>query len=403
MPQTYDRPLEVDFLAVLAIFMLILAGALFAADHAGVAIDGDAAFGLPLILIAFEMISLGKTPFGAVRRSWALLAAGLVLASLGMFACFIPGVLTSLARLAVGIVLLVGGFGLLIQLVFASGQARSWLRTGGVLTEITIACALAYTLSIVAGALVLLRDAVPLGWQAAAYLVYGVVLAFTALTLRRVARAYPENPPTPDGAERRPWLRDPGLSLPLANFLLTGVSLTLFGALLFPVGLGKLPYAPNGQFGVMLVLMAIQAMALGATPIGEVTRPALMAAIGLAFAAIGIAASLLPDLPSEWLNAALGLLNLGGGVKLVLNAGGPPSGPPRQPGAAPAARPGPKALRRIVRALGVLSILFGLTVFAPGALPLFALAGLLVLMGLLMFALVVLLRSKQAAAAPALA
>lgn len=341
------------------------------------------------------MITLGKTPFGAVHRSWALLAVGLALATLGMFACFVPGVLTEVARWTIGLALVAGGVALLLQLGLARDQAREWLKLGGVLTGITVACALAYALSIATGVIVLLPGVAPLAWQAAVLFVYGVSLFYAAFSLRRVTRAYPTAAPAPlVGAV---WLADPGLSLELVHFLLMAVSLVLFGALLFPVGLGLLPYAPNGQFGLMLVLMAIQAMALGATPIGDVKPPALMASIGMAFAVIGVVASLLPGLPSEWLNGALGVLNIGGEVKLILSMRKRPGAGPGAGAAKRAAPPGLLAsLRATVRALGALSIVFGLAVFAPTILPLFALATLLILMGALMFRLVFLLRARSA-------
>ena len=97
MVQDYDRPLEIDFLLIVGVFMVILGLLLFEAGAGRVALNGDSIYGLSLVLVAFEAIAMGKTPFGDVRQSWLLLVVALCVATLGMFACFIPGTLTSVA------------------------------------------------------------------------------------------------------------------------------------------------------------------------------------------------------------------------------------------------------------------------------------------------------------------
>ena len=59
-------------------------------------------------------------------------------------------------------------------------------------------------------------------------------------------------------------------SLPLSIALVipVGVLLVLLGLLLFPVNQGLIPFSPDGQLGLLLVIMAIQMLALGETPVG---------------------------------------------------------------------------------------------------------------------------------------
>ena len=56
-------------------------------------------------------------------------------------------------------------------------------------------------------------------------------------------------------------------SLPLlpAILILLGILNTFLGLILFPVGLGMLPFSPDGQLGLLLTIMAIQTMTLGDT------------------------------------------------------------------------------------------------------------------------------------------
>ena len=164
----------------------------------------------------------------------------------------------------------------------------------------------------------------------------------------------------------------------------------LLGLLLFPVFLSLLPYSPDGQFGLTLVLMAVQAMALGATPLGDLNRPTLMRLVGLIFAGLGIVASIVPGLLTEWLRILIAALNIGNGAKVLLDVYRPSASKPE--GAANS--PSGVGARATLTAVGALSIVFGLASLVPGLLPGPLLAALLVLMGLSMFRPVSLLRTR---------
>ena len=136
-------------------------------------------------------MTIGKTPFADVRRSWALVLAGLGVAALGMFACFIPHVLTQVARVCVGVMLLGGGLARLLQLVFAKDQARAWMRAGGALARMTAASTLAYLLRMAAGVVVLAPGRLDLRWASAVFVALGFSLLYAASALRRVSTAFP--------------------------------------------------------------------------------------------------------------------------------------------------------------------------------------------------------------------
>ena len=391
MVQDYDRPLEADLLLVTGVFMAILGLLLLEASAGRIPLNQDSIYGLSLVLFGFDAMTIGKTPFGDVRRSRALIAVGLGVAALGMFACFIPRVLTGVARGAVGIMLTGGGLARLLQLFLARDRARVWMPAGGVLRQMTAASALAYVLRVAAGVVVLAPGLFPLPLAAAVFLAFGASLLFAAWTLRRVSTVFPLAAPEGVAATAgRGWLDDPKLPLSLANLVLMGILLILLGVLLFPVGAGLLPYSPDGQLGLMLVLMAIQTMALGATPLGDLKRPVSMLAIGLSFAAFGIVASIVPGLLTGWLQNLIGVLNLGGGAKLLLESYRPS---PSRPGAAAHPPSGGGGVPATVATLGALNIAFGVTSLVPDLLPLRLMAVLLVLTGLAVLRLVWLLRA----------
>lgn len=392
MVQDTDRPLEIDVLLVIGVFTAILGFVLFEASAGRVPLNEDGVYGLSLVLFGFDAMTIGKTPFGDVRRSWALLLVGLGVATLGMFVCFIPHVLTQVARVCVGVLLLGGGMARLLQLFLARDRARAWMSAGGVLAQMTAASALAYILRMAAGVVVLAPGLLPLPWASAVFSAFGASLLYAAWALRRVSEAFPAaaRRDVSRGAQRG-WLDDPELPLSLANLVLMGTLLIVLGVLLFPVGLGLMPYSPDGQLGLTLVLMAIQVLALGVTPLGEVKRPAFMLAIGLTFAALGIVASIVPGLLTGELRILIAVLNVGSGAKLLLDTWRPSTPPP--PGAAHApASVG--ALQATVTALGALNLVFGVASLVPGLLPVPVMAVLLVLTGLAVLRLVSLLRTR---------
>lgn len=401
MALDHDRSLEIDVLLIFGVFMLIFGLLLFEISAGRLPYNLDSAYGLFLVLISIQIITMGKTPFGDLRRSWALVLFGVCGATLGMFACFIPGVLTEIVRVAVGLVLLGGGLSLLLQLFVSKGKARTWLRAGVVLAQLTVACALVYALSVIAGVITLAPGLVAAKWTATFLVIYGASFLYLAWALRRVAILYPLEEvrpikPPPDSIERFGLLKDAELPLSLAHLVLMATLLTLLGLLLFPVNLGLLPFSPDGQLGLLLTLMAIQVMALGDTPLGQVKRPLLMLAVGLIFAALGIVASIVPGLLTDWLRILLGALNIGSGAKSLLETYLPRiwgnEGPPN-PAPVPTIV---KELPSTQTMLSGLSVAFGLTMLVPGLVPGLLMAGILVANGLLLFKLASILRNLAA-------
>src|SRR5512138_122221 len=85
-----DLPLEVVILIIGGMAMLITGILLFPVSDGTLPYYENGLYGLLLIIFALQMITLGKTPFGDMPRSKLLLAAGVLIAAVGIVTCFIP-------------------------------------------------------------------------------------------------------------------------------------------------------------------------------------------------------------------------------------------------------------------------------------------------------------------------
>ena len=98
-----DPSLEIIILLIFGLFMALFGVLLFWIYRGDLPYAPDSTHGLFLVLLSFQAITLGKTPFGDFRRSWLLVALGTVGAITGMVGCFIPGLLHEPLRLLVGV------------------------------------------------------------------------------------------------------------------------------------------------------------------------------------------------------------------------------------------------------------------------------------------------------------
>ena len=155
MREESDLSLQVVVLLILGVFALLFGLLLFRIHTGGLPYNPDSAYGLFLVIVSFQVITMGKTPFGDLRRSWALIVVGICTAILGMAACFIPGYLTRIVRELVGIILFAGGITLLIQMFLSEKKAKLWMKTSGILQQLTVACGVVYALAIVSGLITL--------------------------------------------------------------------------------------------------------------------------------------------------------------------------------------------------------------------------------------------------------
>ncbi|MDR0358472.1 MAG: hypothetical protein LBJ87_03270 [bacterium] len=392
-----DASIEIFLLVVLGLFMVLFGGLLFGIDSGRLRYNPDSTYGLFLVIVSFQSVALGKTPFGDFRRSWLLVGIGFIAATVGLFGSFIPGVSSDFLRTLVGVILVVGGIALSAQLWISRHKARAWLRAGGVLRHLTLACGLVYALGIILGIRTLVPGTLTNAQTAVILLAFGISIFYLAGSIWQVERRYPRDPQarSTESTVHIGLLQSASVPLSHALLILLGIMLVLLGALLFPVGLGLLPFSPDGQFGVLLTIMAIQAASMGQT-LGEFRRSWPIMAIALLFAGLGIFSSIVPGVLTNALRVLLGILNIAMGAWTLISVALPLLAKTRSAPAQPDTVP--VQVRRLTInqiAQGCVGIAFGVGALFPGLIPGLIVPVILVIYGLILFDLVVLL-SKQA-------
>ncbi len=397
-----DLSMEVVLLIVLGVFMFLLGLLLFKISTGELPYTPDSTYGLFLVIVSFQIITMGKTPFGDLNRSWALIIMGVLAAILGMVSCFIPGYLSELVRILVGIILFTGGIALLIQLFLSKEKAKSWIKIPGILRQLIVACALVYGITIISGLITLIPGITTNLQTAMVLIIYGVSFFYLAWCIQKVSRIYPEEEKADDlktSSKHFSFFQETSLPLSSAIIILVGTLLILLGVLLFPVTFGLVPFSPDGQLGLLLVIVAIQMMALGETPMGQYKRSWLLIIIGIIFAALGIVSCIVPGILTGLIQILIGVLNIFGGVLLLIKRFFPvfdgikDQDYKKDPG--PETIVVPPAVKKMIvtqTVLNVVSIIFGLSMIWGGIIPGLIVAGGLLINGILLFVLVILLQ-----------
>jgi small-conductance mechanosensitive channel len=330
MTQEADLTLEVVILIIFGIFMLLFGVLLFQIHTGALAYAPDSTYGLFLFLVAFQIVTMGKTPFGDLTRSWFLILIGMGCAIFGMLASFIPGYFSDYVRIFVGGVLCIGGGALLLQLFIREDMARAWRQypQERVLRYLILACGLVYVLSCICGLITLIPGITSDHQTAVILLLYGGSFLFLAACLQITARRFPIAHHGATHVQEKSdsrqtqglWilLKQASLSLSLGVLRMVGLLLTVLGVVLIQVNLGVLPFSQDGLLGMLLVIFSIQMMALGETPIGPFRRSWLMILIGMVFATLGIISCVVPGLLTALLQFLIGVLNILGGALLLI-------------------------------------------------------------------------------------
>lgn len=297
--------LEVVILLIGGMALLITGVLLFPASVGALPYYENGLYGLLLIIFALQIITLGKTPFGDMRRSRLLLAIGVIIAAVGIVTCFIP-ILNPLPRVLLFLCFGPGGFLLLLQMCLSRNKLRTWLKYGGIFRHLILGCSGAYVLSMLIALLLWKRSLLTTPMMAVVVLFFGSAIFYLAWVLQKIYRKYPE-------VEKRPR-GDVELSTDQAILMLMGVFMLLLGVLLIPVSLGLLPFSGSAQLGLLMVIFAVQMLASGSTPIGPFPRSWLVIAVGLLFAALGVVSCIIPEILVSPLTVLVGVINILGGI-----------------------------------------------------------------------------------------
>lgn len=352
-----DLPLEVVILTVGGMTMLTAGILLFPVSYGTLPFYENGLHGLLLIIFALQMITLGKTPFGDMRRSRLLLTFGMLIAAVGIVTCFTP-VLIRLPRVLLILCFGPGGLLLLLQMCFSKDKLRSWAKLGGIFWLLIFTCGAVHVLSMLIALLLWKRSLLATPTTAVAVLFFGAAIIFLAGVLWKIYRRFP-------GAEKHPG-GDVDLSTDQAMLMLMGVFMLLLGGLLVPVSLGLLPFSASAQLGLLMVIFAVQMLASGSTPLGPFPRTWLVIGFGLLFSALGIVSCMIPGILVLPLTILVGVLNILGGVISLLKTCVPHL--QRQQG-----KPGgpvPPVLAKLFAAqltMNLLAIMFGASMLFPGA------------------------------------
>ena len=183
--------------------------------------------------------------------------------------------------------------------------------------------------------------------------------------------------------------KETSLPLSFAIILLLGVLLVLLGILLFPVNLGLLPFSPDGQLGLLLVLTALQMMALGSTPLGQFKRSWLMVLVGIGFVSMGIISCIVPGILTDIIREMLGVSNiLSGGIFLLTGFPSTYKAIQNPPPELVSSLPIYKKMLSTQTVLNIVSICFGISMLFPGIVSGFIISGIVIINGILLFLLV---------------
>lgn len=398
----FDFTLESVILLVLGIFMGLFGLLLFLITTGALPYAPDSTYGLFLVIVALQVITMGKTPLGDLRRTWLVIIIGIAAGITGMLACFIPGLLSDIVRILVGVILMLGGAVLLLQLFLHKEKAALWFSVPGILRHLTVACALVYIMAFLLGLVTLIPAFTTDPLTAVLLIVDGAALIYLAWCIDVVGKKFPGQPGPAGEKQEKAGLvflvREVSFPFTTALLIFLGVLLALLAILLVPVNLGMLPFSPDGQLGLLLVIMAVQILAMGETPLGPFRRSWLIVTIGLVFVAMGVYSCIVPGVLTDLLRVMLGLLNLIGSLVLLAGRVVPMVLQMRDAPARPVALPTP--LRNLLltqTALNIIGILFGTSMLLPGLIPGMVTAAILFFNGLLLFLLAYILGTLPAA------
>jgi uncharacterized membrane protein HdeD (DUF308 family) len=372
-----ELSIEVVLLIVGGVFFLLFGVLLFLIDIGMLPYSEGSMYGLFVVLVSMQIITMGKTPFGDVLRSWLVVILGLLTAMLGTLAIFYPGYLSATIRILAGLIVLISGASGLLQLFISKDKARTWMKMPGILQQLTVACVLVYGIEIALGIITLFPGIMPNPLTAVLLLIFGSSLFFLAWCIHMATRQFSsasEKMITTPSQSKNTFFRIRATTLTVENTFNTyqGFLLILLGILVLFMILGILPsFNSDGQLGLLLVLTSLQLLSLGQFVGSQVTRSRPVIAFGILCAGAGIFSCIVPGILSGIIQPLLGLQNVTTGVLLLATKIIAPtlSGirhPPAEPVTLP---PIVKRLFRVLTATGIVTILFGINMLAPLLLP----------------------------------
>jgi hypothetical protein len=393
MSKGSEPTLEIVILLVFGVFLLILGLLWFKIQSGEVPYNSNGTYGLLLVIFSLEIITLGRSPFGDFRRSWTLIILGACMAVLGTVACLIPGLMEGFIRELVGIFIFAGGIVSFLQLVVGKDQARTWIRTSSIHKHLTLALGLLYFIEVLVGLVTLLPSITTNTLTAVLYIIFGISFFYLAWCLQKIPKLDSPEEITASSSDTSNTKTDKKGSFFLfqnanisTNIVLTfmsGLIVTLVAILLIPTGMGIFTFSFDSMYGLLMVMLALQVMALGNTPVGQFKLSWLLIIIGLTFISMGIVSCIVPGLLTNIMIILLAIWNLITGSIGLFKMGLPILDGIRHPPAEPT--PIPPVMKKMLVTgifLQIVLIIFGINNLLPFV-PDMALLGILFIMGIL--------------------
>lgn len=355
-----DIPIDLVILMIAGLTMVIAGLLLFPVYSGMLPYYENGLYGLLIFIYALQITVLGKTPFGDVpQRPLALIILGIFIACVGIITCFIPDILKNIPRKILFICFGPGGILLLLQMFLSKNKFPFWKEMGGIFNLLAVNSTAVYSLSVFISLLLIDKNIMAGSLTAFSVLFYGILILSLTAVLFRVYALYPA------AAERLSGKVQ--LSDDRAVLLITGVFMVLLGILLVPVTIGLLPFSGSAQLGLLVIIMSIQMIAFGNTPIRSFSRTWPLVWIGLFFGSLGIISCIIPWILVPTLTFIIALLNIGGGaipiIKILLSKS-QDKGIDRSP-----VLPVIKRLFLTQMLLNILSIVFGISMLIKNLIP----------------------------------
>ena len=352
-----DIPIDIVILLIAGMTMVLSGLLLFPVYSGLLPYYENGLYGLLIFIYALQITVLGKTPFGDVPgRPLPVLILGIVFACIGIVTCFIPDILKNVPRAILFICFGPGGIFLLLQMFFSKDKFPLWRKMGGIFSLLSANCAAVYLVSVLISLLLIDKNIMAGNLTAFLVLLCGTLILSLAAVLYRISVTCPR------AGERA--CEGHGLSDDRAVILLTGVFMVLLGILLVPVSFGLLPFSGSAQLGLLVVIMSIQMIAFGNTPVRSFTRTWPLVWLGLFFGALGVISCIIPWILVPLLTLIIALLNIFGGaipiIKRAFTGGGG------------AKDPLPPVIRRLFltqMTLNILSVVFGTSMLVKNLIP----------------------------------
>ncbi|MDO5843897.1 MAG: hypothetical protein Q4Q53_01960 [Methanocorpusculum sp.] len=363
--------LESVFLILFAMMMLILGVVLLTLPTGTIGYSAFGFYGVTLFLFGFQIISLGKTPIGDAKQSPLVFGAGLAVSILGIILCFTNSVPEFIPKYLIAGILFVSGIVLLIQMFVSKNLYPLWKKSGDpLLMRLALLCALVYIFDIIVAVFIFLDAIIPLVVKSVFALLFGILLLLFTVIRHKTDLKYPLSS------------QSKSIGLNIISILIFAVYLIVLGVLLIYSGLSPIAITGSSQLGLMMVIFAIQTIAIGSTPIGPFKRTHLIVIIGIVLGVIGITAVFVPGVLDFTLTVLIGLLNIISAVLFFIKS---------IPPLIKSKEPMPKILKQITVSsiiMNIMAFTFGLSMLIPNLIPGSVIVFVLIIFGCLILYLV---------------